>query len=140
MKRRAFTLIELMIVCAVLGIALYYFLPAVRHLRFQQQRSQMILDELRALNKAFVLIEQELAKSTRIINFDMSKVVMDNDGFVAFEKGGKALVAGNYSLPLPGRVRIFDLRPINARSFSTQVNTGADSIRVIWRLEDESEK
>lgn len=136
MKRRAFTLIELMIVCAVLGIAFYYFLPATIHLKLQQQRSQMILEELGALNKAFVLIKQELAKSTRIINHDMSRVILDNDGLIAFEKGGKALVAGNNYLPLPGRVKIYDLQPISARSFSTQINTGADSIRVIWRLEE----
>lgn len=140
MSKRAFTLIELMIVIAVLGIGLLCIYPSIGALVKQGKLGQQLIDEAGSLTGAYAAIKTELAKCSVIVDCDFDRVLFNDDHVLRVARTGQKIVVGNKEYRLKGRARIKDLLAIDNKSFSTVVYTGSDKITVIWRVGEENAK
>lgn len=140
MSKRAFTLIELMIVVAVLGIALLCIYPSLGALFKQGKLGQQMIDEAGSLTTAYAAIKAELVKCSVIVDCDFDRVLFNDDHVIRVSRTGQKIVVGNKEYQLKGRARIKDLLAIDNKSFSTVVFTGSDKITVVWRVGEENAK
>ena len=133
MNRNAFTLIELMIVVAIMGIILIAMFPTLPALSDYSARHQKIIEENTSLTQAYNLIRSCLKDSQHIVKVADGRVLFDNDRYIAIEDFGQQLRVNGRVLRLAGRASISEIEHISDTMFITRVDTGIDSIRVIWK-------
>lgn len=140
MNKRAFTLIELMIVIAILGILMSGIYKSFAALSDESKYNRRLIDETTSLTVAYAAIKSELGKCTEIIDCDFDRVLFNDDHGIKIARNGKTVTVGNKEIKLIGNARIRDLIALDSRSFSTEVATGRDKITVIWRTGGENGK
>lgn len=133
MKKQGFTLIELMIVVAILGIAFHNIFPGLQSMLLQDKQQQKALHDAAGLTRLYGLITLELRLCGAVENADEKGVVFANNRAIKVLDEGKTIFVGKKMVKLEGRSRIWGFEKIDERTFSSQVNNGIDEIRVIWR-------
>ncbi|MBU1107170.1 MAG: prepilin-type N-terminal cleavage/methylation domain-containing protein [Candidatus Riflebacteria bacterium] len=134
MNRTAFTLIELMIVIAIMGVVFVGLYPAFPALSNYSARYQKTIAENTSLTLAYNLIRNCLKDSQRIVKIVDGRIFLDNDYYIAIENFGQQLRINGHVLKLAGRATISEIEHVSDTMFITRVNTGVDSIRVIWKV------
>lgn len=134
MRNRAFTLIELMIVVAILAIALFHMFPAIKAMKDEAFFGQKHIAEAEELTRFFLHAKKELKNARKIVDLNMARVLFDNDLTIGFSSNGKSLSVGNIEFKLPGKAKITNLQPLGETAFMTDVFTGADTVKVIWKV------
>ncbi|HAE40434.1 MAG TPA: hypothetical protein DCG57_17650 [Candidatus Riflebacteria bacterium] len=133
MKRAAFTLIELMIVIAILGIGLHSMYLGFPTLFKGHELRQKIVEENASLTLAYGMIRSCLKNCRRIATIAEGRIVFDNDQYIAVENFGKDLRVNGSLLQLAGRASITEVEHVSDTMFITRVNTGNGVVRVIWK-------
>lgn len=139
MNRRAFTLIELMIVVAILGIALCDLYPSIETMWRQNRRERDNMRDTGALTRAYALIKAELRQCADVSYADENGVLFADDRSIKIFDAGKTVVIGKKVIKFAGRARIWGFEKIDARTFSSEVHIGNDDIRVVWRTGADNE-
>ncbi len=134
MNKKAFTLIELMIVVAILAIALFHMFPVVKAMKDEALYGQKHIAEAEELTRFFLHVKKELKTARKIVDLDMARVLFDNDLSIKFSSSGKSLSIGNVVFKLPGMAKIGNLQPFGETAFMTDVFTGADTVKVLWKV------
>jgi len=133
MNSKAFTLIELMIVIAIMGIALFSLYLGFPALFGGIDRHQQMVEENTGLTLAYGMISNCLKDCRRISSVADGRILFDNDQYIALENFGKQLRVNGKVLPLVGRTCISEIEHVSDTMFITRVDTGFDVIRVIWQ-------
>jgi len=133
MKKTGLTLIELMIVVAIMSIALDLMFPVVKSMFNESDYGQRQINEAESLTRFFLELKKELKKTTKIVDLGMTKVLFDNDISFRFSGNGKTAFVGNQEFKFPGRARINALMPVDDSHFVTEIFTGADNVKVFWK-------
>lgn len=133
MNKRAFTLIELMIVAALLSITLVSLYPAFPALFSQIERYEDIIAENRELTLAYRMISGCLKKCQRIESVSGGEIVFDNGSSITIENFGQRLRVNDRLVNLSGRAAITEIVQVGDSMFTTRVNTGNESLLVLWK-------
>jgi len=133
MKRTGFTLIELMIVVAILSILTSGFFVAFPHLFKDMDMSQAMIEENRSLTLAYGKIRDCLKKCRRIANVADGRILFDNDHVIAIEDFGQQLRVNGRLIKLQGRASISDIEYVSDTMFITRVAAGGQSLRILWK-------
>lgn len=139
MKRNAFTLIELMIVIAIMGIMISAFYLDTPTLIGSLGQNQEVIEENRSLTLAYGLIRSCLKDCKRIVSVNDGRILFDNDNYIAIKNFGQQLQINGRTLQLAGRVSISEIEHIGDDMFMTRVNTGVDILQVLWKVGDSFE-
>lgn len=133
MNKKAFTLIELMIVVAIIGIIVTTFHLHPPFLIGSLNRNQEIIEENRSLTLAYGLIRNCIKDCRRIVSVSEGRILFDNDSYIAIENFGTLVRVNGKTLQLAGRASISEIEHINDDMFMTRVNTGMDVLQVLWK-------
>ncbi len=133
MNKSGFTLIELMIVVAVLSILTSGFFIAFPHLFESMDRHQAMVEENRSLTLAYGKIRDCLKKCSRIANVVDGRIIFDNDQEIVIEDFGRQLRINGRVVKLKGRASISDIEHVSETMFTTRVFAGGESLRILWR-------
>jgi len=133
MKKKAFTLIELMIVVAILGIISFSFYSGFTPLFGDLERYQTLIEENRSLTLAYGKISSCLKKCRQIAGVTDGRIVFDNDNVIAIENYGQHIRINGRLFRLNGRASISAIELISDTMFITRVTTGGESLRILWR-------
>lgn len=134
MRKSGFTLIELMIVTAILSIILHLMFPVIKAMAKESDYGQRQIYEAEMLTRFFLELKKELKQATTITDLGMTKVIFDNDLSFRFSGNGKTAFVGNREFRFPGRARITSLMPVDETHFITEIFTGADTVKVFWKV------
>ena len=133
MKRSGFTLIELMIVIALLSITMSYLYPAMQSVVQQDHHQQLVLKDAATLSSLYGLLTQELRLCKNVVAADENGVRFSDDRAIKVLDGGKSIVVGTRVIKLESGARVWGFEKVDERTFSTQIRNGSDKIRVLWR-------
>ncbi len=133
MKKAGFTLIELMIVIAIMGIALSYIYPGMQAIFIEDRHHAKVLRDAASLTSLYGLVSTELKLCRRVETADENGVRFDNNRSIVVLDGGREIRIGKKHIRLDGGARCWGCEKVDDRTFSLQVKNGKDDIRVIWR-------
>lgn len=133
MKKQGFTLIELMIVVAVLGIAFQFLYPGLEIMIFQDQLQHKILQDSAGLTRLYGLITTELRQCGEVEYADEKGVSFVGGRSLKVFDSGKTIQVGLKRIKLEGHARFWGFERIDARTFSSQIKNGGEEFRAIWR-------
>lgn len=134
MNKKAFTLIELMIVIAVLSIATAGFYGSFSPHFNDLERNQTLIEENRSLTLAYGKISSCLKKCRQIAGVTDGRILFDNDNVIAIENYGQHIRINGRLLKLQGRASISEIELISDTMFITRVTTGGENLRILWRV------
>lgn len=134
-QKKGFTLIELMIVIAVLGIMIFNFPHLETVMTGQSKLVQETIDESRSLTMLYIAIKEVLKdKNASIAQCRRGVLLLDNDVQITVADEGKIVKVGQREIRLGGQARFSGFRKIDDKTVMTLVNTGKDNIVVYWRI------
>ncbi len=139
MKRRGFTLIELMIVVAILAIVMNYLYPAMQSVIIQDRRQAAILGDIYDLTTLYGILAAELRLCKKVVAADENGVRFDEDRIIRILDGGRLVKVGSRAFKLTSGARFWGCEKMDEHTFSAQIRNGAEDIRVIWRTGAEHE-
>jgi prepilin-type N-terminal cleavage/methylation domain-containing protein len=131
-RREGFTLIELMIVIAVLGILLNSIYPGLKASIMLERHSARHIKDCSELTSLYSLIKAELPLCGNVVRADENGVEFDNGRKIKVLHGGRAVQIGSRTVSLEGGSRCWGFERVDKKAFSTQIKNGAENIRVIW--------
>ncbi len=131
--RKGFTLIELMIVIAVLGILLHSIYPGLKAAIMLERHGARYIKDCSELTSLYSLIKAELPLCGNVARADENGVEFDNDRKIRVLNGGRAVQVGSRLVKFEGGARCWGFEKIAKNAFSTQIRNGADNIRVVWQ-------
>lgn len=135
MKRteKGFTLIELMIVVAIMGIVVTSIYPSLLTMIVQDRQQNAVLQDAAGLTRLFGLFKTELKQPVLVVSADEKGVRFSDDRAIEILNGGRAIKIGHSVVRLEGGARCWGFEKIDDRTFSSQIKNGPDRIRAIWR-------
>ncbi|MDD3146563.1 MAG: prepilin-type N-terminal cleavage/methylation domain-containing protein [Candidatus Riflebacteria bacterium] len=133
MKRSGFTLIELMIVIAVLSIAMSYIFPGLQAVILEEKHHTKVLRDAASLTTLYGLMSTELKFCSAVESADEKGVRFDQNRAIIVHDGGRRIQIGKRHIRLDGGARCWGFEKVDDRTFSTQIKNGHENIRVIWR-------
>ncbi|HNX76503.1 MAG TPA: prepilin-type N-terminal cleavage/methylation domain-containing protein [Candidatus Rifleibacterium sp.] len=133
MKSSGFTLIELMIVIALLSITMTYLYPAMQSVVQQDRHQQFALKDAATLSNFYGLMTRELRLCQNVVSADEKGVRFSDDRAIKVLDGGKSIAIGTRVIRLESGARVWGFEKVDDRTFSTQIRNGSDKIRVLWR-------
>lgn len=133
MKSSGFTLIELMIVIALLSITMTYLYPAMQSVVQQDRHQQLALTDAATLGNLYGLMTRELRLCENVVSADEKGVRFSDDRAIKVLDGGKSIAIGTRVIRLESGARVWGFEKVDDRTFSTQIRNGSDKIRVLWR-------
>ncbi len=135
MKRtqHGFTLIELMIVIAIMGIVVTSIYPSLMTMIVQDRQQNAILHDAAGLTRLFGLFKNELKQPVSVVSADEKGVRFSDDRAIEVLNGGRAVKIGQAVVRLEGGARCWGFEKIDDRTFSSQIKNGQDRLRAIWR-------
>lgn len=133
--KKGFTLIELMIVVAVMGVMLLDFPHLETIMTGQSKLVQETIDESRSLTMLYTAIKEALKdKNVSIAQCRRGVLLLDNDVRISVANDGKIVKVGQREIRLGGLARFSGFRKMDDKTVMTLVNTGRDDIVVYWRI------
>ncbi len=133
MKRTGFTLIELMIVVAVLGILFKSIYPGLQAILDQNRHQEAVLHDSAGLTRLYGLMKAELRLCQTVESADEKGVRFAGNRSIDIIDGGRQIRVGQKLIRLEGGARCWGFEKVDERCFSSQIRNGPDDIRVIWR-------
>jgi prepilin-type N-terminal cleavage/methylation domain-containing protein len=138
-RKKAFTLIELMIVVAIISIATAGFFVGFPPLFDDLSRYQALIEENRSLTLAYGKIRNCLKKSRQIARVVDGRIIFDNNNEIAIENFGKQIRVNGRIFLLKGRASISEIEQISDTMFMTRVDAGNEKLRILWRTGESNE-
>lgn len=133
MRKKAFTLIELMIVVAIISIATAGFYAGFPPLFDDLARYQTLIEENRSLTLVYGKIRDCLKKCRSIADVKEGRILFDNDNVIAVENFGQDIRVNGRLVKLKGRASISELEQVSDNMFITRVTTGHETLRILWK-------
>lgn len=135
MKRRAFTLIELMIVVAVIGIMVQAFWAPGKTLTGLQERSQKLIEQNQALAEDFLKLKKFNAKREEIREIHPYRVVFKDGATLILDLDHKwILLSGNSELTVIKDLKFqSSIKQLDARTYSFELDLNGEKINSHWR-------
>jgi len=130
---QGFTLIELMIVIAIMGIVVTSIYPSLLTMIVQDRQQNAILHDAAGLTRLFGLFKTELKQPVTVVAADEKGVRFSDNRAIEVLNGGRAVKIGRSVIRLEGGARCWGFEKIDDRTFSSQIKNGPDRIRAIWR-------
>lgn len=134
-RRKAFTLIELMIIIAVLGIALECFYGPGQTLLGIDARTRSIIDENYTAMQAFNRMKRFSTARSTIVKAAGHQLVFADGARLELDADQMRIILreNNEEIEIAG-VKFFQpLKKLDARTFSLQMQINGEKLQTIWR-------
>lgn len=143
MKTAGFTLIELMIVIAVVGVAFTFVSPSMQAILRSSRRLSEELVRQETITKVYSAVTGMLSTTAGIRTLSADRVVFDSHSEIWLERrnAGRTLVVKNsgglvQTINMSGAMVFGPFREVDERTFSTQLRMHpGKSFSMYWRCE-----